>query len=148
RIRRVKCDETKPFCNRCKDLHIKCDGYVIKQPKGREGRGTFFPILPKSQATAITPLRIIAEVQPARILTDEEHRYFDVFRQTTASTLAQYLDTTLWNRIVLQATESTIPIKHSVIALGALHKALDGDPYPHEADTKLHQSTHYRFALQ
>ncbi|KAH7410703.1 hypothetical protein BKA64DRAFT_703813 [Cadophora sp. MPI-SDFR-AT-0126] len=148
KIRRVKCDEAKPFCNRCRDLHIKCDGYVIKRPKGREGRGTFFPILPKSQGTSLMPLKITPVVQPACLLSDQEYRYLEVFRQTKASTLAEYLDTTLWNRIVLQATESALPIKHSVIALGALHKALDGDPYPHKADTKLHQSAHYRFALQ
>lgn len=94
------------------------------------------------------PLKITPVVQPACLLSDQEYRYLEVFRQTKASTLAEYLDTTLWNRIVLQATESALPIKHSVIALGALHKALDGDPYPHKADTKLHQSAHYRFALQ
>ncbi|KAK0121182.1 hypothetical protein ONS96_011363 [Cadophora gregata f. sp. sojae] len=148
KIRRVKCDETKPFCNRCKDLHITCDGYVVKKSKGREGRGTFFPILPKSHSISFAPVKLVPEVQPARILYDQQHRYFDIFRQTTAATLAEYLDTTLWNRIVLQETEANLSIKHSVIALGALHKALDGDPYPHAADTKLSQSVHYRFALQ
>lgn len=30
RIRRVKCDETKPACNRCTSTQRKCDGYLVQ----------------------------------------------------------------------------------------------------------------------
>ncbi|KAH7346322.1 hypothetical protein BKA65DRAFT_537016 [Rhexocercosporidium sp. MPI-PUGE-AT-0058] len=146
KLRRVKCDETKPFCHRCTDLHIHCAGYVVNH--GKDGTRNVFPILPKGEAPASSPMRIALEPKPANPLTSQEGQYLNIFRQTTAPILAEYLDTALWNRIILQATEQTLPIKHSVIALGALHKALDGDSYPHEAHNKLHQNIHYRFALQ
>ncbi|KAL2069496.1 hypothetical protein VTL71DRAFT_14175 [Oculimacula yallundae] len=136
KIRRVKCDESKPLCL-------------------RDNRGPFFTILPKKQAAVLAPspaptktFKIVLEPQPASSFSDQESRYFNYFRQSTASCLAEYLDTKLWNCIVLQATEQTLPVKHSVIALGALHKTLQEDPCPHSTDGNLQQNPHYRFALQ
>ncbi|CZT43251.1 uncharacterized protein RSE6_03256 [Rhynchosporium secalis] len=153
KIRRVKCDEAKPFCIRCKEMHIACDGYEIKVPKSRDHTGHFFPILPKGQVAAHAPaapkfITIILEPQPVSNLSDSEAQYFDFFRHNTTSALAEYLDNKFWNRIVLQATEQTLPIKHSVIAIGALHKTLQQDPCPYGQDGNLQQNPHYRFALQ
>ncbi|CZS96765.1 uncharacterized protein RCO7_02594 [Rhynchosporium graminicola] len=153
KIRRVKCDEAKPFCIRCKEMHIACDGYEIKVPKSRDHTGHFFPILPKGQVAALTLaapkfITIILEPQPVSNLSDLEAQYFDFFRHNTTSALAEYLDNKFWNRIVLQATEQTLPIKHSVIAIGALHKTLQQDPCTYGQDGNLQQNPHYRFALQ
>lgn len=65
--------------------------------------------------------------QPSHHLftSDEEFRYFKVFCDDSASNLGEYLDGTLWTYIVLQASEQETFIKHAVIALGALNKALD-----------------------
>lgn len=53
----------------------------------------------------------------------EDSRYFKVFCDTTGPHLAEYLDSHLWNYIVLQASEQETFTRHAVIALGALNKA-------------------------
>src|SRR5436190_22051754 len=34
RIRRVKCDEAKPWCMRCMGTGRKCDGYAVQEQTG------------------------------------------------------------------------------------------------------------------
>ena len=51
---------------------------------------------------------------------EQEHRYFKVFSNKTASQLAGHLDSDLWKRLVLQTCESSSSIRHIVIAIGAL----------------------------
>jgi hypothetical protein len=51
---------------------------------------------------------------------EQERQYFKIFSNETADQLSGYFETELWNRLVLQACESSSSIRHAVIAIGTL----------------------------
>ena len=82
RIRRVKCDETKPECERCTTTGRKCDGYLA-QPH-------------KQAAAALTA--DVKELVVSRSINWEqgdlaERRAIDFFRCRTAPSVSSYFDT-------------------------------------------------------
>lgn len=102
------------------------------------------PKVPVALATT-TPL---VPSPPHHLFTnDDELRYFKVFCDNMALNLGEYLDTTLWNRIVLQASEEESFIKHAVISLGALNKTLDRTTGPRDL-LELQLTTHHQIAFR
>jgi hypothetical protein len=78
--------------------------------------------------------------------TEEEGRYFRYFCEQTAHQLPGYFDPTFWNHIILQESHGIAPIRHAIIAIGALNKSLESAPRPHlkvnviqEIDRKHHE---------
>ena len=67
----------------------------------------------------LTPIYIV----PSRDLfrNEQEDRSFRIFSQETSRQLAGYFESGLWNRIVLQASETSVAVRHAVIAIGALN---------------------------
>ena len=61
----------------------------------------------------ITPSRL-------RFGSEQESRYFHLFCTETAKKLAGFFEESLWQTIVLQSCETETPLRHAVIALGAL----------------------------
>lgn len=114
RIRRVKCDESQPHCQRCTSTGRTCDGY------GREVTTT--PAI-ASPASMILARDSIASV--ARIVSNaddaQERRSFDFFCKQTAPNIAGFFGSSTWN-LVLQACSREPAISQAVIALGALHE--------------------------
>lgn len=55
----------------------------------------------------------------------KEGQYFQLFRERTANELSGFFDSSFWTRSVLQECHSEEPIRHSVVALGALYKTLE-----------------------
>ena len=55
----------------------------------------------------------------------QEGLYFQLFQTQTASELSGFFDHVFWTRSVLQECYSETPIRHAVIALGALYKTLE-----------------------
>ncbi len=105
RIRRVKCDETKPVCQRCTKTGRVCDGYslhlVLSGPKGNEAihRTFTFPIGSK-----------------------EERRGFQYFITQTAADLSGFHNSSFWQSLVLQASTSEPALRHAAIAISSLHE--------------------------
>lgn len=66
--------------------------------------------------------------------TEDESRYFQVFAERTVHALSGFFDGTpsshFWTRLVLQESHNLSPVRHAVIALGALTKSLDNAPPP------------------
>lgn len=54
-----------------------------------------------------------------------ELRSYRCFKERTAPQLSGYFDREFWNVFVLQVAESSPVIKHALVAIGALHEALD-----------------------
>jgi Fungal specific transcription factor domain len=81
---------------------------------------------------------------------DEEFSYFKVFAATTSHNLGEYLDITIWNYIVLQASEQENFIKHAIIALGALDKSHDSATLADDFSGKalISGSPHYQVAFR
>lgn len=154
RTRRVKCDETKPFCLRCLKFGTECNGYaspavksaIVLKPKPIQPRLTI-PKTTSHTSFLYTP-------RSNRFVTEQEHRYFCTFCEKTASILAGYFNCSLWTQLILQACEDNLPIRHAVIAIGALDKTLDATPSEKNMPYSLIQSriseglTHHQFALQ
>ncbi|KAA8577093.1 hypothetical protein EYC84_007099 [Monilinia fructicola] len=101
KIRRIKCDETKPGCIRCFKFGIYCSGYS-KQPD---------KIQSKSLEVFIGP----------RFTEELETRYFRYFCENAAG-LAGPLRTGVWSEIIPQVCEIEPYIGHGLVALGAFIK--------------------------
>jgi hypothetical protein len=174
RNRHVKCDEIKPECLRCQKLGFRCDGYAaVLDSKARSGtlanhndrnlsKKTRL-LLPKGVAAAghepgVTgpfppqgysnpPLR---HPQLKQFSTAQEYRCFRLFCDRTTATLSSHFKGSLWNKVVLQACESSPAIRHAVIAIGALDLTMDVvAPAPGFATGSWSMvSSHHRFALQ
>jgi hypothetical protein len=171
RIRRVKCDEARPQCNKCVRAGRKCDGY----PAPRRSGDSTIAIAPKPDAPTtpvfaskengaqIIPRHRADQLQEwsSEMLSStlggysfdtKEGQYFQVFRTRTASELSGFFDSDFWTRSVLQESHWEASIRHAVVALGALYKTLEaasesppGSPqHHHSAETA---PDHYCFAL-
>ncbi|KAF2867370.1 hypothetical protein BDV95DRAFT_582020 [Massariosphaeria phaeospora] len=110
RIRRVKCDEVKPYCQRCTSTGRKCDGYTTAAPSTH----TYQMVYSRSPLSfAKTGLDLN---------TTEEQEAFHFFKQHSASELSGFFDAVFWQSEILQASHSCPSIRYAVIALAALHR--------------------------
>ena len=134
RIRRIKCDETKPDCVKCSSTGRKCDGYI-------QG------VLKKDDPTALMePQRYkspISKLSSCMLETVQEQRSLDYFFNRTAPALSGYFDADFWNRLVLQFSYSESAIRHAMMAVSSLHEQFESSvSRPPSA------SASNRFALQ
>ncbi|KAH6678536.1 hypothetical protein B0J14DRAFT_325520 [Halenospora varia] len=124
KTRRVKCDETKPQCLRCQKFGRVCDGYAPEPARAR----SLSQLQPRIPSVGLYNPNIAIHD------TEDESRYFKVFSERTAYELSGLLDGTIgssfWTRIVLQESHNVSSIRHAVIAIGALSKALESAPKP------------------
>jgi hypothetical protein len=110
RLRRIKCDEAKPSCQRCSTTGRKCDGYSSDI--------TISSQTPKNS----TDLQLIQRISVHVPGNAEEKRGFDFFLWNTAAELSGYYDSSFWGRLILAASAQKPSIRHAVIAIGALHE--------------------------
>ena len=141
RIRKVKCDESKPFCQKCVNTGRTCDGY--------ESPFRFFTSQPVNIAHAggiqpdvgLQPIRptFINNITPQDI--DLLNRYF-----STKTMFDVKLGCDEEARQVLQASLTDPPIRHAVLSLRALREDLEtsGDGPASIAQ----QTPSYRYGLQ
>ncbi|TVY67375.1 Transcriptional regulatory protein moc3, partial [Lachnellula suecica] len=124
KIRRVKCDETKPHCLRCAKFGHQCDGYVSKPiSKPSLSIGGSRLLVPKSQSRhEIIERKVEAKLCPTpatpTFRTQHEH---DAFTTFCSSTVSASFSSDLWTRLMLQACETEPAVRHAVVALGALN---------------------------
>ncbi|KAH9212784.1 hypothetical protein DL95DRAFT_339944 [Leptodontidium sp. 2 PMI_412] len=149
KVRRVKCDEAKPHCNRCIKAGMTCDGYKQPtKPAARTRHGQI--ILPKKVAisrasNAVAPLRRIY----SGVGFDDplDGQCFRVFLEETAREVSGTFPSTLWGRLIPQISEVEPFVRHAVIAIGAL-----GKESRYSRQTKnigaLTKGSDYQFALQ
>ncbi len=100
-----------------------CQGYAQKAEPKRSLKTvrTVCNIAPKE----MPPMKVLQTPRSKLFASDEEYRYFCLFREKTASTLAGYFKDSLWSRLVLQACETTPSVRHAIIAIGALDMTLN-----------------------
>lgn len=120
RIRRVKCDEAKPSCQRCLNTGRKCDGYLPKESKVTRRQldvaiQEFSDLGSVSQALSHFP-------QQSRSPTPESFALFDVFRHLTAPSTTSFMPSQFWTRELLQLAHCEPAFWHATLALGALHQ--------------------------
>ena len=122
RQRRIKCDESRPHCQRCRSFGVICDGFTPKSggtAAPMSERRVFAHLRPKPQLQL--PRCAISAV---RFENEQELRFFRLFQQETASKIqiAGPLKSSLWGRLVPQTSESKPFVRHAMIAIAAMSK--------------------------
>ncbi|KAM3074283.1 hypothetical protein ACMFMG_002903 [Clarireedia jacksonii] len=109
KIRRVKCDEDKPFCKKCTSTGRSCDGYeILADLKKRT-------LAKKSPSISLELASVIVE-------DPMEQQMLDFFRTFTAPELSGKFAIEFWEKRILQAATIEPSIRHIILALGAIHK--------------------------
>ncbi|KAH8659833.1 hypothetical protein BX600DRAFT_51040 [Xylariales sp. PMI_506] len=118
KLRRVKCDETKPTCTRCTKAGRLCHGYkAIKQDRVSKARPAKDRLLQLDMSDTLMEAG-----------TSEERRCFQFFVDFTGPKLAFDLDTELWTALVLKLYHGEGAVRHAVLAISSLHQAqIQGD---------------------
>ncbi|KAK0704417.1 hypothetical protein B0H67DRAFT_349307 [Lasiosphaeris hirsuta] len=116
KIRRVKCDESRPECTRCVQAGRTCDGYVSSTQPHQSRRAL---------ADAVRQLPIAGPA--SRLLGEpvlaDDAACFDFFRHCTAGMTGSVLPgAQFWGRQLLQAAHSERAVWRVAVALGALHR--------------------------
>ena len=119
RIRRIKCDQSRPTCRRCDSTGRECDGYEV--PNSNTSMGQAKRLL---QPKPSFPLA--SSVKKPLALSLEEVEAFDFFRQYSAHEIPGCFSSNLWERIILQMTHQEPSVRHAVVAVGSLHQRYRG----------------------
>ncbi|KAJ9607258.1 hypothetical protein H2200_008331 [Cladophialophora chaetospira] len=94
--RHVRCDESKPSCQKCTSTGRKCDGYVLIKPLLFE----------------------IAE--------DKDERWaFHYYRNRTSKQISSFAQHRFWNDFVIRAAYSQSAVRHMLAAIAAFQESVD-----------------------
>jgi hypothetical protein len=155
RSRRVKCDETNPYCQRCLKLKLACGGYpdwkLWRSRKSQTAR-----ILPKGNPPAVGQLQTVLRVhQKSQIhvissesqpLNEQEGQYFRIYLESIAKQIHAPFKSSLWERLIPQISEREPFIRQAIVAIGAISKA--GVAVDRAVQNADHQFVEYQYALK
>jgi hypothetical protein len=120
RIRRVKCDEGWPDCQKCKSTGRVCDRYSSSSGRSHNDETLPCEILTQDSAVSIIePLRL--EMSNGGPLKRSD--FLSFFQTQTLPQLSQYHNCKLWTQLILQFATTELSVYHSVLAVGAIHRA-------------------------
>ncbi|KAI2606567.1 hypothetical protein GGR54DRAFT_437874 [Hypoxylon sp. NC1633] len=111
KARKVKCDEAKPYCNRCLNTGRKCDGYA-----------------PKPTPTLLwhRPVKRFQSVDSAN-----EARALQFFCEQTAPSLSGTADPYFWTHLVMQFSNFEPAVRHCVVAISSLYEQFQSKAVAH-----------------
>ncbi|PTD02211.1 hypothetical protein FCULG_00012166 [Fusarium culmorum] len=104
KIRKVKCDEAKPYCLRCIKTGRQCDGYRPSPNSSPE-------------PMALSPSQGFDSPQQVHA--------FDHYRLRTAKVLSGAIDASFWGGVVLKMSTSEPAVRHAILAISSLHEAVE-----------------------
>ncbi|KIW05012.1 uncharacterized protein PV09_04169 [Verruconis gallopava] len=121
KIRKVKCDESRPSCSRCTSSGRTCDGYGIWG--GGDNRNAHVKRLTGfSSAKALTVLSPTSGMTSLlSSLTAPEKRCFEWFTTRTIRKIPGPFALKYWDRLVVQACLTDSAVMHAVLAVGYVH---------------------------
>lgn len=141
RTRRVKCDETKPFCIKCISTGRTCKGYMPPQPRKPRTCRSKYSVLDRSTVSSPgipgTSLGLIAPGQGfsgylpliskhlVSGVDGDESRSLDYYRMRVSRDISGFFDTDFWNSHVLRLSDTEPAVRHAVIALSSLYEAYE-----------------------
>ncbi|KAH8594651.1 hypothetical protein B0O99DRAFT_171660 [Bisporella sp. PMI_857] len=118
--RRIKCDESRPCCQRCITFGTQCEGY---EPRAKPERPSSKE---PDKIRSIIPLLSLEPFEAANIFQDdEEYQYFIHFREATVFELCEHMGFSgnLWNYITMQACSAEPCLRMLLISLASLSKS-------------------------
>ncbi|KAF2259051.1 hypothetical protein CC78DRAFT_476496 [Lojkania enalia] len=118
KIRKVKCDEGRPACQRCISTGRPCDGYGIWG-----GGGNFYG----SRERTIIPKKGCVDSKLVTCLpqfagSDDDMLYFEWIKFRAMKKIPGVFSLAFWHTLVLQASLSEEAVLHAVLALSCVHK--------------------------
>ncbi|KAF7586292.1 hypothetical protein BBP40_009148 [Aspergillus hancockii] len=137
RARHIKCDETARACTNCTSTGRSCDGYELYRLPANRNR----------QRTVTVPRALPPN---SRRMTSDELRCFSYFQQYTAPYL-EFVESMLWQRLVLQMSQAEPAVFHAIIALSAIHQAYEAKGMTPNTTVQTHTSRNVpwqQFALE
>ncbi|KAK3385768.1 hypothetical protein B0H63DRAFT_560297 [Podospora didyma] len=124
RIRRVRCDEQKPSCNRCVSTGRTCDGYTDNtqllgppQSSGAPSHGR----LQMQRQDLVTTLEHPRALLPRN--NHQELRSYHFFLHVTAPAIASVFDVDFWLTDIPRTCHLDPAIWHAAVSLGAVHES-------------------------
>ncbi|KAH8881814.1 hypothetical protein GQ53DRAFT_848014 [Thozetella sp. PMI_491] len=117
KVRRVKCDQTKPACRRCQVTGRQCDGYL---DGNANLSGRALAAAARNQSSVAPLSQVLTSVSARRRPGDS--MLFDLFRIRTAPTSAKFMPSQFWTHELLRLAHSEPAIWHATLALAALHQ--------------------------
>ncbi|OAQ59611.1 C6 zinc finger domain-containing protein [Pochonia chlamydosporia 170] len=136
RKRKVKCDETRPSCNRCTSTGRTCDGYMPPPPGWMSWDRLLSPSVPSSP-------------DPLPDADSLELRSLAFYRQIVAPTLCGPLDSSFWTKLVAQMVHSEPATRHAVLAISSLYENFDDTALQlHRSNRQAGTDTVDDFAIQ
>jgi len=122
--RRVKCDQTHPYCNRCTKSGRSCGGYtVLSEVTGSKGKNCGeHAALSKATAYDVAQMSFSTSVSQLPWLRNGDVRTFDFFLSWTAPRLAGSLDKEFWCGHVLRIAQAEPLILDSLLAISTLYE--------------------------
>ncbi|KAF2798792.1 hypothetical protein K505DRAFT_295786 [Melanomma pulvis-pyrius CBS 109.77] len=140
RIRRVKCDELKPNCDRCTSTGRKCDGYTRSSSSQSAS-------LASTQIGALAKHSSLPMRTPGYPLESaEEAESLHFFQKYAVLDLCGFFNSSFWKCDILRAAQMQPAIRYGITALGAMHRRyISGDSSNLPDDTS---DKRLRFALQ
>ncbi|KAM0577913.1 hypothetical protein ACHAQF_007035 [Verticillium nonalfalfae] len=118
KIRRVKCDEVKPACERCTKTGRGCDGYAITTPSVTRAQSQSSP-LPSGASIART-------MSPFAAWDANDQRAFHYYRNCSATSLFTQATSTFWARIVPALCFEEPAVRYAVLVISNLHQSAYG----------------------
>ncbi|KAL2811485.1 hypothetical protein BJX63DRAFT_433334 [Aspergillus granulosus] len=137
KIRKVKCDESFPVCQRCLSTGRVCDGYGVWGGGGNNyGRrqSSRYP-----HRLDYSPLACISTT----VASTDERASFDWFKGRTITKIPGSYLSDFWTTILLQASQTDQAVWHAVLALSSTHRsgfvhAISGQRSKQEQSTLRH----------
>lgn len=156
RARRVKCDEGKPGCLRCKRYGSQCGGYRTEIPKRKivgAAHNSLRTILPNTQSrhdlihkSAILPHSPGKRPSVSFFANELEHRYFRLFWDKVSLQLSGFFDSDIWRQLILQVSEMDESVRHAIVAVGALDMTIESAKVLTVPELSI-LNKHHQFAL-
>ncbi|RDW62448.1 hypothetical protein BP6252_11881 [Coleophoma cylindrospora] len=125
KLRRVKCDDGKPFCARCLKFGVDCDGYEVEERPKTIKSHSLREILPKTNAPGALILPSPVKLPFVAAFQDpQEYSYFLYFQDEAVIDIASEFDRHLWHGVILQASWNEPSLGQLIASLGAMYKAV------------------------
>lgn len=141
RARHVKCDESRPVCQRCIASQRPCEGYSDDHHV-MGNSSALVHIAPRRLRAESTcgPLRAMTNIHMR--LSSVECQAFDFFRLETIKQLPGGSSDLLWERLALCMSANEPAVANAVVALASLHRSFT------RGGSGVADSTQYQLALQ
>ncbi|KAK5000289.1 hypothetical protein LTR66_000821 [Elasticomyces elasticus] len=118
RIRRIKCDEGKPACNKCLSTGRTCDGYIGGSVSRKTSKTP-------SGSHAVAPAQgLDRRPRSSHFETDKVRLSFEFFTLRTLAATGDLLGLSFWQQLVPQTALCEPAVMHIALALGFLHEQI------------------------